>query len=328
MRRSVELADQMSAGAWMHVKGEVFNNYAERLRERGRYEEALSYYDRALAVAEEYLGAEHPNVTHFLNNRGGALSEVGRHDEARRDLERARATVAAQPKPHFEPALLDYNLAALDLSQGNFARARERLESAHAGWLQRIGPDHPFTAATEMSLGTLARLEGEFPMAIELGEQARTKMHAAFPGPHYLMAMSDAELSLSLAEAGRIDDARKLATEAIAGFEAAGSGASTTASAGFFARGEAARRQGDTEVAMSDLERAVALLEQHGSPTHPELAWPLVALAEVDLARGDLGGATSRLARVSALRRPETTPSPLQRRIDALRDALEPRSAN
>ena len=49
---------------------------------QGRYAEAEPLYKRSLAIWEEALGPEHPNVATSLNNLAGLYRAQGRYDEA------------------------------------------------------------------------------------------------------------------------------------------------------------------------------------------------------------------------------------------------------
>lgn len=40
---------------------------------QGRHEEAGSFYRTALEITEAFLGKDHPNVSHILNNLAGVL---------------------------------------------------------------------------------------------------------------------------------------------------------------------------------------------------------------------------------------------------------------
>jgi tetratricopeptide (TPR) repeat protein len=49
---------------------------------QGRYEEVEPLYVRALAIAEEQLGATHPSIGTSLNNLAGLYRAQGRYGEA------------------------------------------------------------------------------------------------------------------------------------------------------------------------------------------------------------------------------------------------------
>ena len=79
-------------------------NYGNLLLNLRRYDEALGHYDRALALAPQFAEA--------FNNRGSALLELGRPGEALADFERALAI-----KPDLVAALANRGTALIELKQ-------------------------------------------------------------------------------------------------------------------------------------------------------------------------------------------------------------------
>ena len=59
------------------------NNEANVLVDIGRNQEAVGYFDRAIADLAREVGAEHPLVATFISNKGESLDKLGRHEEAR-----------------------------------------------------------------------------------------------------------------------------------------------------------------------------------------------------------------------------------------------------
>jgi tetratricopeptide (TPR) repeat protein len=60
-------------------------------RIRGELEKAESLFERALAIRENALGVEHPDVATSLENYAFLLRDMGRPEEAERLEARARA---------------------------------------------------------------------------------------------------------------------------------------------------------------------------------------------------------------------------------------------
>src|SRR5581483_8598252 len=102
------------------------NNLAGRWKQQGRHEEAGSAYAEALAIYEETLGSEHPNVAQTLGNLATVRSSQGRYDEARvlHARERAIKERALGPRsPSVAVSLL--NMGFLEQRARDFARAEE-----------------------------------------------------------------------------------------------------------------------------------------------------------------------------------------------------------
>jgi tetratricopeptide (TPR) repeat protein len=80
----------------------------------GDYAGARPYYERALAIREQVLGAEHPNTATSLNNLGVLLQVQGDYAGARPYFERAlRIFCAALGEQHPSTQTVQNNLEAL-----------------------------------------------------------------------------------------------------------------------------------------------------------------------------------------------------------------------
>ena len=105
------------------------NNLGAVLRAQGDLEGARGYYERALAIREKALGADHPDVATSLNNLGALAYAQGDLEGARGYLERA---------------------------QGDLEGARGYHERALAIWEKALGADHPDVATSLNNLGLVA----------------------------------------------------------------------------------------------------------------------------------------------------------------------------
>lgn len=102
---------------------EYWSELGRRLAARGRYEEALACYDRALLLK--------PDVPQWLRNRANALRNLGRFDEAEGSLRRA-----LRLKPDFAAAHFDLGNALYSL--GRTSEAEDSYRSA-----LRLQPEMP-----------------------------------------------------------------------------------------------------------------------------------------------------------------------------------------
>ncbi len=83
-----------------------------------KYEQAEPLYQRALAIAEQQLGAEHPDTAISLNNLAALYHEQGKYEQAEPLYQRALA--------------IDLNnLAAIYRAQGKYEQAEPLLGSRH-----------------------------------------------------------------------------------------------------------------------------------------------------------------------------------------------------
>jgi len=101
------------------------------LKERGRYPEAGSLYQRALYIQEQTLGPVHLDVARSLNGLALLYSEQSRYAEAEPLLQRARSIWEQQlGAEHVQVAYPLNNLANLCWKQGRYAEAEPLYQRA------------------------------------------------------------------------------------------------------------------------------------------------------------------------------------------------------
>ncbi len=121
----------------------MLNNLAWVYSAQGRAAEAEPLYKRALAIAEQALGPDHPEIGTHLHNLAALYRTQGRLAEAELLLKRALAIgeKAAPDHPHVAKAL--NNLAELYRVQGRYAEAEALYKRALILGEKVLGPDHP-----------------------------------------------------------------------------------------------------------------------------------------------------------------------------------------
>ncbi|HZO75782.1 MAG TPA: tetratricopeptide repeat protein [Ktedonobacteraceae bacterium] len=69
--------------------GRLSFEVASYLRDRGRYAEAIRWYQQALWIREQQLGPGHADIAHPLNNLANLYQELGRYEDAEPLYQRA-----------------------------------------------------------------------------------------------------------------------------------------------------------------------------------------------------------------------------------------------
>ncbi|MFK8164390.1 MAG: tetratricopeptide repeat protein, partial [Lewinella sp.] len=62
--------------------GRLYNNIGLLYRDQGRYEEALTFFQKAIEISEAVLDAKHPDLAISYNNIGSLYQDQGRYEEA------------------------------------------------------------------------------------------------------------------------------------------------------------------------------------------------------------------------------------------------------
>ena len=85
----VAAAHAEARGVAHGVTSHILNETGLYLRGRAEFAEAKAHYERALALAEEVYGRDHPSVAIRVNNLGGVLQALGNLPAAKECFERA-----------------------------------------------------------------------------------------------------------------------------------------------------------------------------------------------------------------------------------------------
>ncbi len=120
------------------------------------YAAARPYFEQALEIWREVLGARHPDTSSSLNNLGYLLQAMGDYESARPYYEQAleihREVLGAR---HPDTATSLNNLAILCYYQGDMAEAARLMRQAVAIYEAVLVPGHPLTVGSRESLGVI-----------------------------------------------------------------------------------------------------------------------------------------------------------------------------
>jgi tetratricopeptide (TPR) repeat protein len=163
-RRAVEEAEQEAPGGAPVAK--ALNNLAETYRVQRKYAGAEAVYRHALAIKQQVLGAEHPDVATGLGNLGGLRYALGDLAGAEKLFKRALAIIEGSLGPdHPEAAKAVSNLAGVFFMQGRAVEAEALYRCALAIREKALGPSDAAVAGTLSNLATVCRAVGKLEEA-------------------------------------------------------------------------------------------------------------------------------------------------------------------
>ena len=145
----------------LHARGagiewDILNQEAMELYRAGKYDRALVVAQKALQVALQNVGPDHPDVATSLNNLGGLYKTQSDYAKAEPLYKRSLAIMEKVLGPdHPSVATSLNNLATLYDTQGDYAKAEPLYKRSLAIREKALGPDHPDVAS---SLNNLAGL--------------------------------------------------------------------------------------------------------------------------------------------------------------------------
>ncbi len=150
----------------------VSSNLASCLRQQGKLEESLPWFDRARSLTTRHLGEDHFNQSILDYNEGNAYRELGRVGEAL-ELQRPVLARALERMPDQTGVLAEFRLGLgeTELAAGNAGTASELLHKALQYFDAERGADHYRTLAAASALIQARRQLGQHALADELARR-------------------------------------------------------------------------------------------------------------------------------------------------------------
>ena len=176
-RKAVDLRLQLFGPANRDVSSSL-HTLANALFSQGRIEEATALMRRSVAAQEAADAADAGRMALRLDGLAALLNESGRDAEAvavaRRAVEMARQLGEDHP---LYPTTLN-TLAANLLDTGQYRDALPVIRDTLRLRAQALGPQHPWTAATQLMLATALEQTGALEEAAEMTDHAIANMLA------------------------------------------------------------------------------------------------------------------------------------------------------
>jgi len=266
----------------------ALNQQVVKLYQQGRYSDAITVAEKALAINEKVLGAEHPKVATSLNNLAMLYYYLGEYARSKPLYLRALAirekTLGAE---HPKVALSLNNLAMLYYYLGDYARAEPLLKRALAIREKALGAEHPHVATSLNNLALLYDSLGDYTRAEPLYLRALAIDEKALGAEHPDVAQILNNLAALYYYLGDYARAEPLYLRALAirekalGAEHPDVAQSLNNLAGLY------HFLGDDAQAEPLLKRALAIREKALGAEHPDVANSLNNLAELYRKLGD-----------------------------------------
>src|SRR5262245_46793170 len=155
------------------------------LRNAGKYDEALPYFESALEIRERILGPDHPDVSQAINGLAIIHYFKGEYSKAEPLHLRALAIQEKSLGPeHPDVAASLISLGLLYAALGAYAEAEPLYLRALAIQEKSLGPDHPDVAVSLNSLALLYAALGDYAKAEPLYLRALAIREKSF-GPEH-----------------------------------------------------------------------------------------------------------------------------------------------
>jgi len=190
---------------------------ALKLRDAGRYDEALQFAERTLEIRERFLGTEHRDVAATIDSIGGIYTDRGEYGKAE-SLDRRALAIRekALGKDHPATGASLNNLGELYYYQGKYAEAELLYKRSLDIREEALGKDHPSTSESLNNLAVLYHSQGKYAEAESLFKRALDIHKKALAKDHPNTARSLNNLALLYQSQGKYAEAEPLYKRALA----------------------------------------------------------------------------------------------------------------
>ncbi len=221
------------------------------------------------------------------------------------------AVARSEARPGVRTAMRLSNLGRVRMVTGDAAGARSLHEQALALWISALGPEHIDVAAGLNHVASALYNLGVNAEAEPLHRRALDIRTRALGPDHPQVAVSLNNLAAVLRETGRVDEAVALQRRALEIRETALGPEHPDVAASCFnvaisVRSTTDPRAPEFATVAAELEqllrRALKIWEKTLGPSHVHLTYALIGLAELELDRGDPGGALAPAVRALEIR--------------------------
>ena len=156
-----------------------------------QYQEALDYFNKALALALEQYGENHSDVATIYNEIGLVYAGQGYYALALEYYEKALKTwLEVFGENHPNVALGYNNIGLVYIDQGDYYPGMEFVEKALKIQLEFFGEKHPDVARSYNNIGGVYNRLGDYSMALDNYDKAREVWLEVFGENHPNVALS------------------------------------------------------------------------------------------------------------------------------------------
>jgi len=146
----------------------LYNDIGLLHNNKGDYDIALEYYQKALEIYEKVFGTEHPDTAKSYNYIGLLYNNQGNYDKA---LEYYMKALEIREKlfgtGYFDTATSYNNIGELHAKRGDYDKALDYYHKALEIRMKVFGTEHPDTAQSYNNFGVLYMKKGDYDNALE-----------------------------------------------------------------------------------------------------------------------------------------------------------------
>ncbi|CAF1514384.1 unnamed protein product [Adineta steineri] len=240
---------------------------------QGEYQEALTFYEKSLAIKQKTLASNHPDLGDSYNRIGTVYGSMGDDPKALSYYEKA-LEIRQQSLPPNHPHLgSSYNNIGLVYnSMGDYPKALSSHEKALRIRQQSLPPNHPHLGSSYSNIGLVYYNMGDYLKALFNYEKALAIKQQSLPSTHYDLALSNMRIGNVYNSMGDYPKALSFHEKAIGIRQQSLPSNHRNLSASYNNIGSVHCNMGDYPKAILFHEKALAIQQQSLPFNHPDLA--------------------------------------------------------
>jgi tetratricopeptide (TPR) repeat protein len=172
-------------------KAPIYHQIGWANRQLGKYQEAITFYEKSLEIKKKTLPPNHPDLASSYNNIGNVYYNMGEYSKALSSHEKALEIKQQSLPPNHPDLAMSYNnIGEVYRNMGEYSKALSSYEKALEIKQQSLPPNHPDLAGSYNNIGIVYRNMGEYSKALSSHEKALEIRQQSLPPNHPDLASS------------------------------------------------------------------------------------------------------------------------------------------
>ncbi|CAF1405332.1 unnamed protein product [Adineta steineri] len=277
---------------------------------QGKYEEALTFYEKSLAIRQDTLPPNHPYLAAFHNNTGEVHRNMANYPKALSYYEKALEISQQSLSPNHPALAIPYsNIGIVHHSMGNYSKALLSLEKALKTEQESLPPNHPDLASSYNNIGIVHDSMGNYPKALLSLEKALEIRQQSLPSNHPHLATSYNNIGAVHASMGNYQKALSYLEKALEIQQQSLPPNHPDLASSYNDIGHVYNNMGNYPKALLAYKKALEIRQQSLPPNHPDLASSYYNIGEVHYSMGNYPKALSSYEKALKIEQQSLTPN-------------------
>jgi tetratricopeptide (TPR) repeat protein len=255
------------------AKAPIYNQLGWVKYQEGEYQEAIRFYEKALAIQQQSLPPNHPSLAGSYGNIGNVYQNMGDYPKALSSYEKALVIQQQSLPPNHPDLASSYNnIGTVYDNMGDYPKALSSYEKALVIQQQSLPPNHPSLAMSYGNIGNVHDSMGNYPIALSYYEKDLAIREKSLPPNHPNLADCYNNIGVVYQNMGDHPKALSSYEKALAIRQQSLPPNHPSLASSYNNIGNVYHNMGDCPKALSFHEKALAIREKSLPPNHPSLA--------------------------------------------------------